>query len=410
MRKLASLVLADIKRVFRLVRKHRARGVALLAVGATLVAAVAVAGVKLWPGVYGYAKQTWPELLASSRTICADFTDATGLYTGNKVKLLDLEVGTVTAITNMPDSVRVEFTVPHDLDLPSDEGVVTMSDSIVTDRHIELVKPYGDGPKLTGSGCIGLQSTQTPVGLSDSLSSIDKLADTILGRKEGDDAPDGAQAPGAAAINDSIKAMARSLDGMGQPIKQSLENLVAAFGDPYQAEADYRLLLANGTALTSGLVQNWSTVVDILKTAPALTTFLHDAMRPFTKFIEHLVAFLPILVETLERYAPRIYNLADKIVPWISGVISWLTPQILWVINQLPPVMNWLTNSYQPGWGAFDITYDQAQGGMSKPMATALCDALRARDVPGIETTCAPGTPRGDGVGLADLLMGAALR
>ncbi|OPE45805.1 hypothetical protein BV508_28290, partial [Mycobacterium intermedium] len=42
-----------------------------------------------------------------------------GLYPGNKVQLLGIEVGGVTAVTNKPDFVQVDFTVPKDLDLPA---------------------------------------------------------------------------------------------------------------------------------------------------------------------------------------------------------------------------------------------------------------------------------------------------
>jgi phospholipid/cholesterol/gamma-HCH transport system substrate-binding protein len=101
-----------------------------------------------------------------TRSLCAEFRDASGLYTGNKVKLLGIDVGTVTAIRNEPAHVRVDFTVPRDLDLPSDVGAVTYGDSIVTDRHVELTKPYDTGPTFTGPGCIAIDSTKTPIGIS----------------------------------------------------------------------------------------------------------------------------------------------------------------------------------------------------------------------------------------------------
>lgn len=85
--------------------------------------------------------------------MCAEFTDAVGgLYPGNKVALLGIEIGSMSAIVNKPDHVEVDFTVPADLVLPADVGAVTYSQSIVTDRHIELTKPYTGGPKFTGRG------------------------------------------------------------------------------------------------------------------------------------------------------------------------------------------------------------------------------------------------------------------
>jgi len=118
-------------------------GIAVVMVVVAAVVAAVVIG----------AKMVMPK---HTRAMCAEFTDAVGLYPGNKVALLGIEVGSTTAIVNKPDHVEVDFTVPTDLDLPADIGAVTYSQSIVTDRHIELTKPYTGGPKYTGPGCIKL--------------------------------------------------------------------------------------------------------------------------------------------------------------------------------------------------------------------------------------------------------------
>src|ERR1700761_9461383 len=200
----------------------------IAAAAAVVVAVVAVA-------VIG-AKTLIPKHI---RAMCAEFTDAVGLYPGNKVALLGIEVGSTTAIVNKPDHVEVDFTVPTDLDLPADVGAVTYSQSIVTDRHIELTKPYTGGPKFTGPECIKLKSTKTPISVSETFSAIGKLADAIMEPKPGQDP---SQAPGVQAINDSVRAASRSLDGTGAGLNRTLENLVAMLADPYKADADYRQL------------------------------------------------------------------------------------------------------------------------------------------------------------------------
>ncbi|HEX7827721.1 MAG TPA: MlaD family protein, partial [Mycobacterium sp.] len=88
-------------------RRLRSRLVVTLAL--VVVAAVVAAG------VVG-AKLLIPKVI-NTRALCAEFTDAVGLYPGNNVALLGIDVGTVTAVTNEPDHVQVDFTVPADLDL-----------------------------------------------------------------------------------------------------------------------------------------------------------------------------------------------------------------------------------------------------------------------------------------------------
>src|SRR6516165_2647269 len=143
-----------------------------------VIAAVLTVVVAVAAGVVFGAKFVTPK---HTRAMCAEFTDAVGLYPGNKVALLGIEVGSTTAIFNKPDHAEVDFTVPADLDLPADVGAVTYSQSIVTYRHIELTKPYTSGPKFTGPGCIKLKSTKTPISVSETFAAIGNLTDAIVG-------------------------------------------------------------------------------------------------------------------------------------------------------------------------------------------------------------------------------------
>ncbi|SOJ57650.1 hypothetical protein MSIMFB_05127 [Mycobacterium simulans] len=366
--------------------------------------AIAVSAGVATAGVIG-VKVVRPEF-NNTRALCAEFTDAVGLYPGNKVQLLGIEVGSVTAVTNEPDHVQVDFTVSKDLDLPADVGAVTYSQSIVSDRHVELTKPYASGPKFTGSQCIKLESTKTPIGVSETFAAVDKLANAILGS-----AADPSHSPGAQAINDSLQAASRSLEGAGPHLNTALRDLVAIIGDPYQADADYRQLIENGEILTSTLLQNWGTVATVMQTLPDSLRMIEGLADGFGSVLHHLAHSLPILVEALNRFAPRVYhNVTDKLIPWIRDVLNAFTPQIVGVINGLPPVTNWLASKYEPAWGTHNVTYLPPQVSVSPSQANAICTVLRERDTPGSQAACAPGATSDQvTLGLTDLILGAAL-
>ena len=351
-----------------------------------------------------YVQQLTPK---HTRAMCAEFTDAVGLYPGNKVALLGIEVGATTAIFNKPDHVEVDFTVPADLDLPADVGAVTYSQSIVTDRHIELTKPYTSGPKFTGPGCIKLKSTKTPISISETFSAIGKLADTILDSPPGQDP---SEAPGVQAINDSLRAASRSLDGTGPGLNTTLNNLVTMLADPYKADADYRQLFENSEILTSGFLKNWDTVASVVQTLPATTQLVEGLSDNFGEAMSRLSHLLPTLVEAINRWGPRTYHILDKLIGWIGRVLDKHTPLLVAIIKSWPQFSHWLSDIYEPAWGTHNVTYIPPQVAISPSQAGALCEGLRQRNVPGAAAACASGSASDPvTLGLTDLILGAAL-
>ncbi|ORA64786.1 mammalian cell entry protein [Mycolicibacterium elephantis] len=376
-------------------RLRSPRGVAAV-LAVVLVAAAVIAGVKMLRPATG-----------NTRSMCAEFTDAVGLYPGNKVALLGIEIGSTTAITNKPDHVQVDFTVPADLDLPADVGAVTYSQSIVTDRHIELTKPYTGGPKFTGPGCIKLNSTKTPVSISETFSAIGELTDAVLGSQPGDDPSD---APGVQAINESLSAANRSLEGTGPDINRAMRNLATMLGDPYKADADYRQLFENSEILTSEFLANWDSFASVIRTLPVTTQLIEGLSDNFGAAMSHISHLLPILVDAVSRFGPRIYDKTDSRFAWLTDVLNRHAPAILAMINSWPQFSNWLADIYEPAWGTHNVTYIPPQVSISPSQAGAICEGLRQRDIPGADAACASGM-ESDPVtlGLTNLILGGAL-
>lgn len=368
------------------------------------IAAVVVVVAAVAAAVVFGARMVMPN---HTRAMCAEFADAVGLYPGNKVALLGIEVGTTTAIVNKPDHVEVDFTVPTDLDLPADVGAVTYSQSIVTDRHIELTKPYTSGPKFTGPGCIGLKSTKTPISISETFTAIGKLADTILEPQHGQDP---SRSPGVQAINDSLHAASRSLDGTGAGLNQTLRNLVTMLADPYKADADYRQLFENSEIITSDFLKNWDSFAGFVQTLPATTQLVEGLSDNFGAAMSRLSHLLPILVEAINRWGPRVYQRLDHWTTWLRDMLNRHTPAIMAMINSWPQFSHWLSDIYEPAWGTHNVTYIPPQVAISPSQAGAICEGLRQRNVPGAASACASGTASDPvTLGLTDLILGAAL-
>ncbi|MDZ4270910.1 MAG: MlaD family protein [Mycobacterium sp.] len=150
-------------------------------------------------------------------SVTAQFDSAAGLYEGNTVAVLGMPVGAVTKIVPKGGYVEVEFTVDGDVRVPADVQAVTISNSILTDRQIELTPPYRDGPTLQNRDTIGLNRTKTPVEFARVLDVLDKLSTSLRG--------DGTGSGPIAGVVDASAAIA---DGNGQKMKDALGELSVA--------------------------------------------------------------------------------------------------------------------------------------------------------------------------------------
>ncbi|OHU32940.1 MCE family protein [Mycobacteroides chelonae] len=150
-------------------------------------------------------------------TVTAQFPSVSGLYVDNSVSVLGMPVGKVTKITPRGGYADVEFTVDPGVNIPADAQAVTVSTSILTDRHIELTPPYRTGPTLKDGDTIDLARTKTPVEFDRVLGMMDKLSTSLSGDRKG-----------GGPIADVLTAGAEVADGNGEQIKAALDELSTA--------------------------------------------------------------------------------------------------------------------------------------------------------------------------------------
>ncbi len=183
-------------------KRFRSRVFALTATGLVLVAVPAAVG------------RSVLQDRINTISVTAQFDSAAGLYEGNTVAVLGMPVGKVTTITPKGGYVEVQFTVEKDVQVPADAQAVTISNSILTDRQIELTPPYRGGATLHDHDTIGLNRTKTPVEFARVLDVLDKLSGSLRG--------DGT---GNGPVADLVNASAAIADGNGQDMKDALGEL-----------------------------------------------------------------------------------------------------------------------------------------------------------------------------------------
>ncbi|MCW2595963.1 MAG: hypothetical protein JWP39_1851 [Jatrophihabitans sp.] len=156
---------------------------------------------------------------SNNKKVTARFSAAVGIYPGTPVKILGVNVGTVTSVKPTGGFVTVVMEYDSKYSLPANAGAVEVANSLVSDRYIQLTPAYtGSGPKLADQATIPLAHTAAPAELDDIYSALNKLS-VALG-------PSGANKNGA--LSDLIKVGSANLKGNGAALGNSISKLSEA--------------------------------------------------------------------------------------------------------------------------------------------------------------------------------------
>ncbi|APA99463.1 MCE family protein [Nocardia seriolae] len=293
---------------------------------------VLAAGVAVAVVAAGVAGVSWANAARDPKqSVCAEFTDTVGLYEGNSVTMLGVEIGTVSKIEALGDRMRVTMRVKDSVKLPADIQAVTMSSSIVTDRHVELTKPYTGGSRYDTSKCIPLDHTKTPIGISEALDAMGRLAGDLTGGGSTGGKPD-------TLLDDTLTAADAAIDGTGPQWNQLLQHLSAAIGDPTQKDAVFRRLVDNLDQLTTMFVTNWPDMALVLNNLRAGLQLIGDFSAQFSTAVDVAVEFLPVIARNAGKYDQQVYALLDAVLPQVHTFTQQHMGDIDSLLRALPPL------------------------------------------------------------------------
>lgn len=152
----------------------------------------------------------------------AYFEVANGIYPGDSVVILGIEVGKVDKLTSEGDKVRVEFHYDSDYALPAQVKAAILSPTLVATRQIQLDPPYGGGPQFPDGGTIPVERTVVPVEFDELKDQLDQVAKAL--------GPNGVNENGA--INRALTVIDKNgmQDGVGQgkPFHDMIDELSKA--------------------------------------------------------------------------------------------------------------------------------------------------------------------------------------
>lgn len=256
-------------------------------------------------------------------TLTAYFTDSTGLYVGDEVRVLGVKVGEVTEITPQGDRVRVRLSLKDDLDVPAKAKAAIVSPSLVSGRFVQLAPAYTGGSTLEDGAEIPVERTAVPVSFDEVKQELTQLAEAL--------------GPKSSRKQGSLAALVTSLDAnLGGGTDAQLSQTISSLQDAAQTLSDSRGNLfetvRNLNSFTRNLVRYDASVAgfsgeltrasDVLadnrlllgrtlralrRTLPAVATFARAHQRPLGTGLRQLTTLAEALAERSNSLASLLH-------------------------------------------------------------------------------------------------------
>lgn len=234
-----------------------------------VVGLVALAAIGL--GVF-YSNQ----IIGTGTTYSADFTDASGLRTGNDVRVAGVKVGTIDSIALHGTKVHVEFDV-KDAWIGNQTTASIRIKTLLGQEYIAL-EPAGDAPQ-DANATIPTDRTTTPIDVVAALSGLSETAGNI----------DTAQLAKSFSVlsdafRDTPKSVHATLTGLtdlskviasrDSELRQLAQNTREVTGTLAQSNDQFAKLINDGAALLQELQARSSAITALLNGTKQLATQL----------------------------------------------------------------------------------------------------------------------------------------
>ena len=278
----------------------------------------------------------WWDRVAKN-TYVAYFDNANGLYTGDEVRILGVEVGTIEAIEPEPNRTKVTFTVDRQYPVPADVQAAILSPSLVTARAIQLVPAYSGGPTLEPGATIPQERTAVPVEWDDFRAQLEKLTESLQPTT-----PDG-----LSPVGDFVSTAAANLRGEGDTARETvlkLSQAVSALGDH---STDIFSTVRNLQLLVSALSSSSDLLADFNTNLADITTVLSntpDEIATATASLDAAVNDLQgFVAENREGLGQAFDHLAS-----VTKALNDSRGDAKQVLHITPTVFQNFMNIYQP--------------------------------------------------------------
>ncbi|SDD01530.1 MCE family protein [Rhodococcus tukisamuensis] len=274
--------------------------------------------------------------------VTAYFTSTTGLYVGDDVRVVGVDVGRVTGISPDGDRMRVQLKLARSVPVAADAKAVIVAQSLVSARFVQLTPAVtGDDGEALGDGAeIGLDRTAVPVEWDQVKEQLGRAADA-LGPKGTDRGP----------VANLLDGAGTALQGNGAALGESVVELSQAMSTLSSGGGDLFGTIRGLQTFTTALAASNEQIVQFQGRLATVTGVLADgrtqlapALADLDGAITDVQRFVAQNRTGLTEQVSRLADVAQVLVDKRDGLEK--------VLHLAPTALSNYYNVYRPAQGA----------------------------------------------------------
>ena len=253
--------------------------------------------------------------------VVAYFENSNGIYVGDDIRILGVNVGKITAIEPQPERVKISFWYDSKYKVPADAKAAILSPTVVTARAIQLVPVYSSGPVMADNAVIPRDRTAVPVEWDEVRAELEKLSQSLQPTEPG----------GVSPLGSFINTTADNLRGQGANIRDTVVKLSQAFSalgdhstDIFSTIKSLAILvsaLQDSTNLMRQLNQNLASVTGLLANDP---NEVANAVRDLNDVVGDVQKFVADNREALGTTSDKLAGVTKALTDSLDDVKQFL--------------------------------------------------------------------------------------
>lgn len=299
---------------------------------------------------------------ARTKTVIAHFESTHGVYEDDTVRVLGVEVGTISDITPENGQSKVTMKVDRDVHIPADANALLVAQSLVAERFIQLTPAFTGGEELEEGGTIPVERTAVPVEWDGVKEQLMKLSTALSPAEDEETGPLG-------EFVDSADAM---FEGNGAEIRDALNEVSHTMSIMSDGRENLFTTLKNLQLFVTALSQSEEQIVSFGGKLASVSQVLGDQTGDIDAALRDLDLAVMDINRFLENNGDKVTTAVDKLGR-ATEVVRDRRAELEGVLHVGPTAMANFYNIYRPYQGVLNGVLAMNQ--MANP-TNFLCGAI----------------------------------